>query len=236
MALYRRGLFNFIAMKITAKQRTLLNRMILHSMDNPDTPGLMAGLMGAVIVTSQCARQWNMPDYDLSADFLYDRATRNMNRLSKTGFAMGMPGICWGVEYLVQHGLLPGTADEICSSVDSGIMEIDVRRLKDFSLATGARGMWLYVQARIQGNNRAGLALPFDDVYLHDWITLIDNNRDKFPSGTLQWLESALTGDVQHVRLSVMPLITNFKTAPKTNLSLHNGIAGYIATHYLVNV
>lgn len=223
-------------MKNTISKRTLFNRMTLHTMDNPSSVGLLSGQMGIILIISQCAKQWNMPVLDQSADFLFDYISNSIGRIKDISFGSGLSGICWGVEYLVQHGIMPGPANDICEDVDRRIMESDIRRIEDFSLEYGALGLWHYVQARIQGNLSAGLPLPFDSIYLDDWQAMIERNDDKFPEGSLAWLNSALNGTLKPHQLRVTPFIEKFKKRPQINLSLRAGIAGYIATHYLAEV
>lgn len=223
-------------MKNTNSKRTLLNRMTLHSMDNPSAVGLFSGQMGVILVSSQCAKQWDMPILDQSADFLFDHISNCIGRINDIGFGSGLSGICWGVEYLVQHCIMPGPANDICEDVDKRIMATDIRRTDDFSLQSGALGLWHYVQARIQGNLSAGLPLPFDSIYLEDWRNLIKHNEDKFPAGTLDWFNSALSGTLVPYQLRLTPFLKKYKKRPHTNLSIHAGIAGYIASHYLTEV
>lgn len=223
-------------MNTRTSSRTLFNRMALHSMDNPSSVGLLSGQMGIILVISQCAKQWEMPMLDQSADFLFDHISNSISRIKDIGFGSGLSGICWGVEYLVQHSIMPGPANDICEDVDKRIMEADIRRIEDFSLESGALGLWYYVQARIQGNLSAGHPLPFDSIYLNDWQAIIERNEAKFPEGSIVWLNSALSGTLSPYQLRVTPFVEKFKKRPQINLSLHAGIAGYIATHYLAEV
>ncbi|MBD5351329.1 MAG: hypothetical protein HDR86_00680 [Bacteroides sp.] len=223
-------------MKISPARKKLLTRLILHTMDNPSALGLLTGQMGVIIVVSQCAKQWNLPILDQSADFIFYNISQKIGLATDMGFANGLSGICWGVEYLVQHDIMPGPADDICSEVDERVMKLDIRRTVDFSLQSGALGLWHYVQARIQGNLSAALQTPFDRMYLEDWRILIAQNEEKFPSGALFWLTSALGGSLIPYKLSISPFIDKFVKRSQTNLTLQSGVAGYIATHYLNDV
>lgn len=223
-------------MKIGTRQRELLNRLTLHSMDNPHALGLLYGQMGIVTVMAQCVRQWNIPELESAADFLFSNISANTGRVYDIGFANGLSGICWGVEYLVQYDIMPGPADDICRDTDRRIMQTDIRRVSDFGLYAGLRGIWQYVKARIQGNMTAGLPLPFDKSYLSDWLGVLRNNPDFFADEDVLWLQSALQRHLNAYRLSLIPFIHRKKVCPDTDLSLSEGIAGYIATHYLTEV
>lgn len=212
----------------------LINRMILHADDNTDAPGLLTGQMGVVVVVANYAGIKSEPLYDHVADFLYDCAINHVTTATGIGFASGLAGICWGVEYLIQSGLMPGSGDEICEDLDKRIMRYDIRRIDDFSLNEGLLGLWHYVWARIQGNMKAGLPLPFDRRYLSDWESVLTTNADKFPDGALGRLRAAVNdGNLQESRLDFMQFIKPMESVPESNLSLASGIAGYIAHKYL---
>lgn len=215
----------------------LVNRMILHAVNNPDAVGLFYGQMGLTLVIAQIAKQREFSIFETSADFLFDNISKQVGRVPDVSFANGLSGICWGVEYLVTHDLMPGPADDVCSEADSKIMDRDVRRIKDFSLATGALGLWHYVQARICGNLLAKLPLPFDSTYLKDWSALISKNREIFPIGAETWLLSVINGNrCSPIELSVLPYVRPHRSVPVGDLSLHSGLAGYIAALYLDRV
>ncbi|MDE6461379.1 MAG: hypothetical protein K2L32_01210 [Muribaculaceae bacterium] len=113
-------------------------------------------------------------------------------------------------------------------------MRYDIRRIDDFSLEEGLLGLWHYVWARIQGNMKAGLPLPFDRRYLSDWESVLATNADKFPDGALGRLRTAVNdGILQESRLDFMQFIKPMESVPESNLSLASGIAGYIAHKYL---
>lgn len=223
-------------MKVSAFARNMLNRAILHSMDNPSSIGLLNGQMGLLIVIAQCSRQWNMPSLDRAADFIFEYVSENTGRINDCGFANGLCGMCWGVEYLVQKGLMPPPANNICEDIDRRIVMSDIRNISDFSFDTGLLGRWFYVSARIAGNIKANIPIPFPDIYISDWQQVLRLHPEAFPSDSIEWLNSAISGEQMSVNLSIKPFIKPMKRCPRNNLSLHDGIAGYIATHYLTDI
>ena len=220
-------------MRLKTKQLALLTRLILNSCNSSQALGLLYGQMGILTVLSQCSLQFSLPHIELSADFLFAQLALKIRFVKDISFSTGLSGICWGVEYLVQHGIMPGPADDICEEVDGKIMQTDVRRIDDFSLATGLNGLWLYVKARIQGNLVAGLPLPFDFVYLNDWQNVLTQNKEHFPVDAAQWLMDARKGRITPYELRLTPFIRPMRCCPQTDLSLSEGLAGYIAFHYL---
>ncbi|MBD5293921.1 MAG: hypothetical protein HDR79_08470 [Bacteroides sp.] len=220
-------------MSLRIRQRNLINKLVFHALDSPYALGLFHGQMGILIVVAHCSKQWGLSELECVADFLFEHIRLNTRRVDKIGLSTGLSGICWGVEYLVQHGIMPGPADDICEEVDGKIMQTDVRRIDDFSLATGLNGLWLYVKARIQGNLVAGLPLPFDFVYLNDWQNVLTQNKEHFPVDAAQWLMDARKGRITPYELRLPPFIRPMRCCPQTDLSLSEGLAGYIAFHYL---
>lgn len=54
-----------------------------------------------------------------------------------------------GVEYLVRYGFVEDAGNEERNKIDKKVMEYDVRRLDDYSLATGLEGIAWYVLLRL---------------------------------------------------------------------------------------
>ena len=213
-------------------EETLVNRLILHANDI-QAPGLLHGQMGAVLVIATYAGQLSKPYLDNAADFLYNIVVSQITNRTDIDFASGLAGISWGVEYLTQNGILPGVGNDICSDMDKQIMTLDIRRINDFSLESGLLGLWTCVWARIQGNLMAGLPLPFDSVYLKDWSNVLEQHADRFPRGAYRRLQNAINGNLDYEPLDFRLFVTPMNQVPETNMSLSNGIAGYIALNYL---
>lgn len=209
-------------------RESIINYLALHSMDSPNEVGLFRGQMGYVIALSKYARQHNIPQLETIADFLCDNVFSRAGALRDISFATGLSGICWGIEYLVQEGILDGNAETYCSEVDDEIMKTDVSRVSDFSLESGLGGLWNYVQARLQGNHRANLKTAFDEEYLAKWTEIIESNPTAFPPCSKQIIADRLNGTLKPTKISVGQFIEDFSDIPTGNLSLVNGIAGYM--------
>lgn len=219
-------------MRLT-KEEELLNYLILHSFDYPDEIGLLSGQMGHIIVITRYARQKNHIVLDEVADCLFENVVSRVSSMRDFGFASGISGICWGVEYLTQHGIITDTGQNICGELDNLIARIDVESFRDYSLETGLLGLWHYVWSRIQGNMQASLELPFADSYLKGWINVLGRRPDKFPKKALINLRSALDGKLNHVPLAIRPFIKTNIGPDLRNLSLATGLAGYVESEYL---
>ncbi len=208
--------------------------MVLHSMDNPNAVGLLAGQTGVLITIARYARAAGAEELETVADALFENVREKAARMRDISFAYGLSGICWGVEYLVQKGIMPGPADEICSAIDEHIVKFPLTAIEGFSLETGLTGLWQYVWMRIQGNLKGGLPLPFPTEYLAAWLEILETNADKFPPGSGGRLQRAIDGETLEF---TEPEISEFiklprKTDPR-DLSLRTGIAGQLELRYL---
>ncbi len=215
------------------EQESLINYLILHSLDSPNEVGLFHGQMGYILVLAKYARKYDKPQIETVADFICDNVFRKAGALKDISFATGLSGICWGIEYLVQESILDGNVDSCCADIDREIMKTDVSRMTDFSIESGLGGLWHYVWARVQGNYVAQLQAPFDDDYIGKWVKIIEANPKAFPAGSAKRLTEYRSGLLKPAKLSVSTFIDKFSEVPILNLSLENGIAGYIIKKYL---
>lgn len=213
----------------------LISQLVLNSDNRPENIGLLYGQMGFSIVIARYAREYNAIQLETASDFLFRNVANRVANLRDVSFGYGLSGICWGIEYLVQNGIMPGPANELIGDYDTRIMAYDVRRMSDFSLETGLSGLWMYVWARIQGNMLSTLQLPFDEIYLKDWTDVLAKNTDKFPPDSLANLRYALRGKLNVAPLSLHGFVSDVKHREqlKTDLSLRSGLAGYITKKYL---
>lgn len=215
------------------REENFLNRLALHSLDAPDRIGLLTGQMGIIVVLAQYARKKHKPEVEEIADVLYDNVIKRVATMRDISFASGLSGICWGIEYLVQHGILEGPAEEICKDADAVIAEADITKMKSQTLESGTYGLWQYVWARLQGNLMAGLPLPFSSEYLQSWELYIRENASLFPQGEADRLTLAMNGELQYRELSPKPFVSDMKELLLNDVTLQKGVAGYIELKYL---
>lgn len=215
------------------REEKLLNRMILHSADNNKAIGLLTGQTGVILVVVRYARQKQHPQLEAVADFLFDNVMKQVEQSVDLSFAYGLSGICWAVEYLVQHGIMPGPAEEICGSMNEAISSISLDKPVDFSLDTGLLGLWHCVLARLQGNLLSGLKTPFPPDWLERWFDVLDEFPEKFPQGSASKLRNLMHGDVEPESLDFRQFIELPKHLDINDLSLKTGAAGYIESKYL---
>lgn len=223
-------------MKATSfnKERKALHHLVLHATDNPENIGLLDGQTGIMLVLAHYARVRKLPVIEKAADFLMENILRQLTRMTSAGFAQGLAGIGWGMEYLIQNGYMQGSGAELCHEIDQRLMEQDVRRISEDSLENGLLGLSHYVTAHMQGAAQSGLCV-FDKTYIADFMEAIRRRAQKEPETEnwhrhLQQLEAAATGVTDGYTMSLSPFIHTGSAVAIQNLGLSKGIAGYIET------
>lgn len=212
--------------------RRMINRLVLDSFNSPSSIGLFHGQAGVSIVLALYARCH--PAYlclDSVADHLFYNVSNRVGRLNSPGLADGVAGITWAVEFLVQNGLMSGSADDMCRDSDSRLMEWDVRRIADKTLERGLPGLWHCVWSRIQGNMLRSEPLPYDSVYLSDWLGVLSAHSDSFSTDARQRLSDAIAGNLHPVQLTLGEFVASKPSTDKPGL--HDGLAGYVYNRYI---
>lgn len=218
------------------ERERLFNYMVVHSMDHPSSIGLLTGQMGVVITITHYARKYGGRQLDNIADSLLSNILKTLPSMRDISFSSGLSGFCWGIEYLVQKGILPESADEICKKADGFICKTEISNINDFSLETGLLGLWNYIIARSIGNFKNHLKSPFPEDYLQSWADLIYRIPQEFPSDAPKIISSIIEQDI-HLEaltdLSVKEFVNPACTPDTHDISLGTGIAGYIEYKYL---
>lgn len=197
--------------------------MIIHSMDNPSSIGLFNGQMGYIICLVHCSKVLNKPYLEDVADFLFQNIAMRVLDQSDIFFANGLSGICWGVEYLVSYGFMPGPADDICRAADVKIMQYDIRRIKKMTLGNGLIGLCHYMVSRIQGNLRNAISMPFDKQYITDWQNLLESKALNIPNDLYHTLATSLIGEQIEQTFSLTCIYDEFRNRQeKDNLLFNN--------------
>ena len=135
--------------------------------------GLLNGKMGIVLAFYIYYRHTDCKIYEEFADDLLNNTLECIDNDIDFSFSNGLAGIGWGIEYLIQRGVVAGTVEEICEDIDKKIMETDPRRILDFSLDTGLEGLLHYVLIHISASVKQNIQLPFDEMYLKDLYTVL---------------------------------------------------------------
>ena len=160
-------------MEFTLEQKAI-HQLLLRSSIGIDL-GLYHGKMGLILFFAHYFRITNNIVFDDTADELMDELKEEIYKELPIGFASGLSGIGWGIEYLIQNGFVDVDSLEACEEIDKKIMEKDPRRIQDYSVETGLGGVLHYVLAHIKGVKSQHSRLPFDETYLKDLYYAVSN-------------------------------------------------------------
>ena len=142
----------------------LCNDLILRS-SYLDSLGLQQGKMGAVLFFFHYARYTGNTLYENYAEDLFDEVYNDVNKGLNYGFANGLCGIGWAVEYLVKKGFIEGDTDDALEEIDRQVMIYAPTRISDLSFANGLDGIVCYVLSRLLSPRASEASLPFDERY-----------------------------------------------------------------------
>lgn len=99
-------------------QDRIAHILILKSSHHSDI-GLLDGKMGIAIAfahLSRCSTN-NEIYYECMSDLL-DDILGDIHKGLNYSFKLGLSGIGWGIEYLIQNGFVEGDSVEICEEID----------------------------------------------------------------------------------------------------------------------
>ncbi|MDR0602926.1 MAG: glycosyltransferase [Bacteroidales bacterium] len=113
-----------------------------------DNTGLLSGKTGIAIFFYHYSRYTGEKIYDDFAGELIDEIYSEIHVNTPCDFKDGLCGIGWGMEYLIRNNFVIADSDEAPEDLDKRIMERDVRRITDYSLETGLKGIACYVIGR----------------------------------------------------------------------------------------
>lgn len=210
-----------------------INKLVLNSMNNRRAIGLLNGQMGVLIVIARYARRYKAESLEHVADILLENVMNKIAGYQDKSFSSGLIGICWGIEYLSQKNIIPGSADEFCHEADKIIIELPLINTVNIEQPSEITGYWHYIANRIQGNHLANLPCPFPAKCLTQWLGILRKYSQHFPSDAHVWLKEALNNNVRHKPQSLKQFIKLNQLEKENELSLESGIAGYIEKYYL---
>ncbi|GHV58380.1 hypothetical protein FACS1894182_10410 [Bacteroidia bacterium] len=137
--------------------------------------GLLNGKTGIAIFFYHYSRYTGKKIYDAFAGALIDEIYREIHVDISRNFKDGLCGIAWGIDYLIQNRFVEAGPDEILEDLDKQIVERDVRRITDYSLDTGLKGIAAYVIERKK--NKATENPYIRQEYILDLIEALKNHK-----------------------------------------------------------
>lgn len=228
---YKKGIMKYNKNKcaIFTKEEKMLNHLILHANDVPNAIGLLDGKMGIALVLAHYARCSRKKKIEHAADFLVENVMNQLTTTVSIDFANGLSGIGWGIEYLIQNNYMKGCGADILQDLDERIMQVDVTRIKDWSLEKGLLGILHYVLYHLQGANKSELRV-FDKPYLASWLSILKDNEDLH-----KLLQKGLDKEKDFYKSDLHIFIKQQSRVDTKKLSLGNGLAGIIELLMLNN-
>ena len=214
---------------IFTKEEKILNHLILHANDVPNAIGLLDGKMGIALVLAHYARCSRKKKIEHAADFLVENVMNQLTTTVSIDFANGLSGIGWGIEYLIQNNYMKGCGADILQDLDERIMQVEVTRIKDWSLEKGLLGILHYVLYHLQGANKSELRV-FDKPYLASWLSILKDNEDLH-----KLLQKGLDKEKDFYKSDLHIFIKQQSRVDTKKLSLGNGLAGKIELLMLNN-
>lgn len=124
--------------------------LMLHS-SFTNNIGLFEGKMGIILFFMNYSRYTKCKRYEKFAGELIDEIYAEIHIDCSPNFGNGLAGIGWGMEYLIRNHFVKADPDKVLKELDNRILERDVRRVKDFSVENGLKGIATYVISRCAG-------------------------------------------------------------------------------------
>lgn len=205
----------------------LLNRIIHHLILNASFTrnlGLLDGKMGICIFFYLYARQTGSKLYEELGGYLLDEIYKEIAQSASIGFAKGLCGIAWGIEYLIQNNFVEADRDEVLEELDLKILEKDVARVKDFSLDDGLKGIAYYVINRYY--KRINPHELINKEYINSLICALKQNKEDEEAGMLvNKLSKVWDGEIISDRETILEVIVDKTTyTSKTLFNTHREI------------
>ena len=199
--------------------------------------GLMSGKTGILVGLATYNQLKQNAVYDDFIDELMDEILSKIHNELSFGFGNGLCGIAWGIEFLIQKGIMEGRGVDICEEIDKKIMETDPHRIVDMTLDTGMEGLLHYILAHIKGSFLQQSTLPFDERYRADLFQALQICSHKKVSEEMQKLivayihfynEQAIPEYELSLKEFIKPYHINERQLCDYSLGLNSGLTGLL--------
>ena len=224
-------------------EQLIIHHLLLKANLGKDI-GLCHGKMGLILFFAHYYKHTGLLVYEDTADELMDELKKEIHKELPIGFASGVSGIGWGIEYMIQNRFVNDDSLKVCNAMDKKIMEKDPRRISDYSLDTGLEGILHYVLAHIKGVKSQHNVLPFDKTYLFDLyqaVSIVPQNvelSENFKLLSSKYSSFYTGGELDYsLHLSFIPedLEIEKKKLNMYPLGLKNGLSGYLLKKQILN-
>ena len=204
---------------------------ILERSHNNSHFGLYDGLMADAIVFAMYADTFNSSAFEGEAEKILLNILERLGDDMPLTLSDGIPGIGWGLLYLISNGIIEDDMEEYLLQIDRKVMERSLARTTDNSLRNGCGGILAYVSTRLYyaRGNAGAFATEYMEELKAKATSLVSSKDVDFRSRAYAILFLRIvSGDF---RFSDFPMKLDFiADAPKTipeDLSLcSHGLAG----------
>ncbi len=143
-----------------------INKLIIKSFCTTNI-GLFYGKIGYAVCFYELSLKMKYKEERIKkyADFMINEILKDIPADFSLGFADGLCGVGWAIEYLISRKFIQGNSFEICKEIDKRIMTINPVRL-DFNLNCGLYGLLHYVLLHASNCYNQSKIIPFDNDFL----------------------------------------------------------------------
>lgn len=196
--------------------------------------GLLNGKFGMIIFLSMYSKYTNNEAYDSIANMLLEESLENVNSHTGIGFAEGLSGIGWGLQYLCLHGYLSTDMSDLLSQIDKLIFSSDIWEKEDYSFEEGLSGVLYYFLSRLEFIEETRAIFNWE---VYSVRKLLEVSRimlaceQYFPAfiiplNVISYFEhKSLTIDVLDIRELIVPS-TLYLEEESSDLSIYSGLSG----------
>lgn len=100
-----------------------INNILLVNNQFVKECGLLTGKMGICLYLYEYARSVNSVEYTSFADSLLDEIIYSISDVNSFDFSTGIPGITFGIDYLLKHKFIEGDSDEVLGEMEKRICQ-----------------------------------------------------------------------------------------------------------------
>jgi hypothetical protein len=154
--------------------RNIVDHLLFHS-SYLNNVGFFHGKMGIVVAMYAYANRYKDKFIEEYAWDLLQEVYDGIHADMPIGIESGLAGIGYAITLLCEKGWIECDLNAVLSDIDSKIMERDPRRITDFSIRTGAKGLQAYLTLR----KKNGIPLAtFDEMYIIELHSVLANQGE----------------------------------------------------------
>lgn len=136
--------------------------------DSKNPMSIFYGDCGKLIMCLLWAKYQNNEFFEKLSEQILNKITNSLTIDKPLSIVDGLLGVGLTIEFLNQNNLIDCDTNDILSDIDDKVICLRPQMIKDLSLASGVRGIIVYVYARLIGNNNKKEKYPFDTSFISE--------------------------------------------------------------------